>query len=375
MCMTQDIRKTLNLLEDRTEDLDKVDKDLYNYVHNELGWPGSMERLHQRYPLTVATYCFRGMNFDTQEQYDAFVAQVKSGQVQVSSSSWSPVKGTAEQFAQFKQTYHLSAAVAHAHGEYEKSKEAIHGHKGVLLGMMITPDMKAVDVREFKHGAEEEILLPGGTYELKIIKEFGKFADTIDMKSIDSEFINAEPNSRKYEHIWSKYKDQLSPKARVKHLINRLAGVFHMKALFSSRTEEIKNIFDRMHSSYFDEKMKFGLFPIDLLELANASYFPAKYNSSVIKMANASANRFIKEYSKNPKVVVDNYDIGRVHELFRLLDRDAEFNEVQRDKFHEPYKDMQTRRVKDINKLKDPQQRKAAMDQYIHDIKDMLGRI
>lgn len=366
--------KLIELFEARDPELDQTDKNLYNYIHNETGWPGNMEELHRRYPLDKETFAFRGLNFSTKEDYEDFVEKIKSGPIEVGKSSWSPDKKTAETFAKFKQTYHVSAAVMDAHSEYEREREAIHGYKGVLLGMKITPEMKAVDVDKFAHSAESEILLPGGTYELKIIKEFSKFKDTIDLDKINQEFMNLNPGDRKYDYILAHHVDDLSPKARVKYLWDRLAGVMRMKKVYDSRDDAI-NSFAWKALTYFEKEKNVGLFPVDVLERALAGYFPKKYNDLILKLANKSADLFLKDYARDPKTVLHKHDLGRVKKLMTLVGRDDEFTQAQRAKFKSPYDDLQGNRVKEINKIRDPNERRKAMDSYIEDIKDLFGRI
>ncbi len=357
--------------------LDTIDRDLYNYVRNELGWPGDTIALAKRYPLDKPTYCFRGMNFSTKEAYEDFIAKIQAGSVEISSSSWTPRKTTGEDFAQHKKTYTLNLAVAAAEDEYQKSSEAIHGYKGVLLGMMITPAMKPVDVRKFDYAAEDEILLPPGTYELKVIKTFDKFADTIEPNDASTRFLSVEPGTREYEYLLKKYKDQFSDEAKIKLFKDLFAAKRSSGSLYKSKKEEFyHSVFsDTKPSEYFTHELKANVFPIQALQLAVDGYFPKQYNDLILKMANKSLDRFAKDYGSDEKTVMDKYDISRVGKMFDLLGRSGEFAQIQRSKINKPYQHMQTARVKQINAIRDPKEHQAAMHQYMDDIKDLISRI
>lgn len=158
---------------------DPADRWLAKYTYEGLDrWPSKqiIGVLLDRYPA-MPGMIYRGMNFDTKEDYDAFVAQLPTLKTS-GITSWTKHEKAAEQFAVTKPSYFLDLSVMQAYGKQQQEGERLSGYRGLILAMQIG-DHEAIDVNLSKLGHESEVILPAGQYEVRIHRVIKRYQDDL----------------------------------------------------------------------------------------------------------------------------------------------------------------------------------------------------
>lgn len=171
--------------------LDNVDKALQRYILNpeyifEVENIGN-EAL-KRYPNKRPTTLYRGLNFATKEEYIDFLNKIKNGRITLNKfSSWTENKKLAESFAKTRKVYlefiSPNDPIIQMIKNKNKTGEKITGYRGIVISTKINAN-QAIDLKNFKFKAEDEMILPNGTYKIEY-KEILSYND---------EFKNKNPN-------------------------------------------------------------------------------------------------------------------------------------------------------------------------------------
>lgn len=192
-------------------DLEDYDKALSAYTLN----PMELYKIHKYFDELMYHYAnekqitiYRGLNFETKEQYDEFVSSIKNGKVHFKRiSSWSPDKSEATSFAITRPSYmeFMDSDNMKAISLARKNHEHVVGYRGIILKTKIEPNT-GIDVRRSKFSKESEIILPAGTYKvsfenkLKNSDRMGEYKNLLDAV-MDAIKENSDNSTSFLEHI------------------------------------------------------------------------------------------------------------------------------------------------------------------------------
>lgn len=248
---------------EKFKNLDSADQKLYKYTADGFTHLGQndVKTLAKRYPFEGGTV-YRGLHFDSKEQYDKFKAEFKNAYVSEGFSSWTPSLSTAKDFAHTKKTYFMDYAIMMAHEAMQKSGDHMPGYGGVVLKTSVPANI-GVDVSKSDFAKEDEVILPGGNYKTEIVFEaiphHRKIVTKDDVKaaikSKDLSAINFVEQSRS-EHLDEKDHDDIF-KIRSKN--------------FLEASKDIKNL---IHIK-IDDDYSLSRFRSKEMELRISVYFPA----------------------------------------------------------------------------------------------------
>lgn len=178
-------------------------------------------------PLTI----HRGLNFDSPLQYQKFMNTIKDGNISITGmSSWSRDEEEAMNFAITKPTFTLNQSLASQLTNRDDG-EVMTGYQGIVLTIRI-PRTSGVDVGLTPHAAEDEIILPRGTYKIVNCRVLSPFKNMIDMFDLDDTIkktMNKTTISDSYmdrfsEYILRKYPQRLK-KDTINEIIQKYGGV------------------------------------------------------------------------------------------------------------------------------------------------------
>lgn len=154
--------------QDKYDSADKADRALYKYTAD--GFTDISEyvdKLAKRYPFDGGAL-YRGLHFDTQEQYDSFMEKIKDGEISMGGpSSWTPSESTAEDFARTKKTYFVDLGIMTSHRKMQDEGEHMPGYGGVVIKTHAEAGA-GVDVNKSPYAKEREVLLKPGTYKVTV---------------------------------------------------------------------------------------------------------------------------------------------------------------------------------------------------------------
>lgn len=165
---------------DKYNEMDKADKALYKYTADAFtSVAGVMDELLERYPYKGGDL-YRGLHFSGQEQHDEFLASIKDGTVKIPSpSSWTPHKGTAQDFAHSKKSYFPTPELMYASEKMRTTGDHMTGYGGVVL-MTSVGEGEGVDVSQTGYAKESEVILRAGTYKVAIAELVEPFSRKFD---------------------------------------------------------------------------------------------------------------------------------------------------------------------------------------------------
>lgn len=354
-----------------TDDMDPVDRALARYVLN----PDYRYEIHsviddalEEYGNDSAMTIYRGLNFDTEEDYNKFMRQGSNLKLK-DISSWSPDKREAETFAITKPSYmeFMTREKMAMISAQRKSGERITGYRGVILKTRIKPG-QGIDLRKFKHHSESEILLPPGRYKVScelVLSYKDQFKNTNPSDKILKMTKSNKESAKVLEYVMKNYKpEDLSDEARHKiYLLTTEAsklGKYYVKV--------------REPSEWTMEKHRV----IDVgMVTPNKEYLPWYTSDDRDKILKAMKSQF----KKMIKEVFSHYVSGAEIKWFndhqywaRFCQADDELTKAERATLKKEY-DKQDQIVKDINKIKDPKAQRAAIDAEIERMKKIIGSI
>ena len=173
------------------------------------------QTLLTRYPYEGGTL-YRGLNFESEEQYNKFLEETENGTKMKSGSisSWTPHVRESRSFAITRPTYFLNHSLMQAESQKNKDRDFMIGHAGVILETTVGEGV-GIDVSKSKHGKETEVILVPGNYDINIYKTFIPFMKSINEKNVKQEFLSIKDisgndekiDAQKFEHIMFRFKD------------------------------------------------------------------------------------------------------------------------------------------------------------------------
>ena len=321
LCTKREISRMFEdspLIEMRTDsdeyhELDSADKWLAKYTYENLDkWPSSetLETLIQRYPNKTAMTLYRGMNFRTEDEYDQFMADSMDGDMMTSSgiTSWGSKFDAANQFAMVQPTYFPDKETFRQEKLASDAGEIIRGYCGLVLEAHIEPNV-GIDVNSSKLGHEDEIILPPGSYQVKLhqIKTFKQQFDDGD-ETLDN-FLNSLASSDDFRSrpISDKWNFILRSKA---HELTEEHKMHIFKLFLPKATKTKVNVDDTPYALHGVEREMFadvvwfgynttffklwtdGLFPQSVAPLVKK--VAAKVLADFLKIAKQHPNSFFK---------------------------------------------------------------------------------
>jgi len=177
-----------------------------------------------QYPNDHKITLYRGLNFDTEEDYFKFMSSIKNNTLETNNiSSWSPSKSVAKQFAVTKPSYmeFMDRYKMSLISKQEKEGERITGYRGVIISTTIPPK-KAIDLSKSEYSKESEMILPSGKYEVDIY-DIKTFKDILSTSTADVELQKLHDKLQEYDeedsklflnYIVKNYSDQISDKSK-----------------------------------------------------------------------------------------------------------------------------------------------------------------
>lgn len=375
--------------EDEDYSLDDSDRWLHNYTHKEQKWGATEDivaDLLDKYANDEELTIYRGMNFDTEEEFNEFMKTIEEGKRTSTKgiSSWSPSRHTAWTFAITRPTYFLNMELMRAEDKKSKEREYMIGYRGVILKTTIKPG-QGIDVRKSNHGAESEVILPKGKYDIEIeevkpfkdmIKEqdpnkvvMGLTQEDIDKDSFNAQFFkymvfhatNFDDGSR--EHLFKMFVPKQKPKVELRK--TRDYGYRNDK----KRTQigiELDGMpwqlfmYDKVLGDKYKPKLKKISNEI-LKELTKALAKDPDFEQTRIESGLGFLMTKMREYA-DPSVVKKYQDTVRG----RL---GAEYRKYSNDDVATPDK------VREINNIKDPDKKRQAIDDYAKELERILQNI
>tara|TARA_R110000851_G_scaffold514_6_gene1779 strand:+ start:483 stop:1631 length:1149 start_codon:yes stop_codon:yes gene_type:complete len=365
---------------------------LTKYTHENLDkWPGPevIKKLSKRYPVDSNMVIYRGLNFRTEEEWDEFVANMKAGEnvVQFGGiSSWSPDEGGAKTFAVTRPSYFLSAELMAAETIRSREMEYISGYRGIIIKTNVTTDMGAIDVTKSSAAHENEIILPAGSYKIgvhKVIKRFkDEVADTGVTETVSKildqmlDLRNAgksdEYITKFYKYIRHHFSDKIIASEKFKE---KVFGIVMGKAKWKAKN--LKDIVSvSTMKSPFDEddievRIHFNRGVFDLAEkgMAPASQMPMikKYADIILK----AYKKAVKENSATPAT----FKFGALESLRPYVSDPSAITILMQQAIGNKYQKTNSRdAVADINKIKDPDAKRRAIEKHQEDIMRILGQ-
>lgn len=130
----------------------------------------TLNRLIDDFPFDGGVV-YRGMNFLDQKSYENFVKDMQDGKLKTATlTSWTRYRDTAHQFAITRPTYHFNNMLAAAEQARMDIGDYMIGYRGLILKTRVQPNI-ALDVNKSGVAAEDEVILPPGTYTVEIESE------------------------------------------------------------------------------------------------------------------------------------------------------------------------------------------------------------
>jgi len=354
-------------------------------------WPSKeiIKALKKRYPLDTERPVYRGMNFDTIEDWNSFVDELKqnNNQIKIASiSSWTRSKGTANQFAVTRPTYYLNHSLMIAHDKMSASKERIIGYRGVIIQTTATPD-DSIDVNKSNFSKEDEIILQPGTYQVQIIEQVKRFSDMIadgdeSLETVLTKYLESKQQKQSnelyknfYDYVLHHYSDEIKASEQFKEKIYEITISF-LKANSSiddmiSVTIEEPYRFSRGVFEYQQVTVKYapGIFII-----AERGFLPASKKPLLQKYANKIISMYAQTLDKHsgPEYL---YNLGGLRYLSTWASDKAGIRNLLNKQIGQVYNHMNSmENTRKINNIADPKERQKAINSYMDTIKEIISQ-
>lgn len=319
---------------------------------------------------------YRGLNFDTREDYEEFLHAIDDGKITIenSASSWTRDYQTARQFAKTKPSYmeFMTKEKMKLIDDADKNKEYVVGYRGIILEIDIGKNI-GVDTSKTPYAAEDEIIIFSGTYKC-ICHELTKNSDRIKSDGLEKILDEIEGhgdkedkgnyNSIMISKIVQDHKDELTPK---------------MKAFFGKRFLKKPPMFyfDYENNKLFDSErdkilVSLGTSPTITYgeEVFNKEDLD-KYYKSCYNVHKKKLDELIKFMKKHDGVPL-KWNANNPSTWFKQIGLQNEYESIFKD-IGKKYNDLNSKKNMDrINKLKGDEQKKAVKD-FAQSIKDLIA--
>jgi hypothetical protein len=347
------------------------------YGYNKHPSNNTVNYLLQNYTNEEPMTIYRGLHFDTKEQYDDFMSNFKNKVKTNSITSWSASFETAEEFATTKKTYHPTSIIMSQEMERERSKEYMTGYRGIVLQTKIAAN-SGIIVRKTNYAKEDdEVILPSGTYNVKIQTVKKKFKHTIEDgdetirsivdKMIDPKYKDDHFYKQFFEFIKHNYPDEIR---RSDELKNKIVTIINQQY---KTVDAVAHSIDKW-SDYTNVRIYFNY---SIFDLFDKGFLPEKYRKYIKNYADKIIQeyyRLIKEYSGKEYV----YELGKLSYLenyaspkYKLVI--SKILKIQVGNVYNMVNDREE--INKINLIKDPNEKRAALDKYTKTIKRILSQI
>jgi hypothetical protein len=377
----------------RDMDLDKADRWLAKYTYESLDkYPSSdiAEELTHRYPAAPGTVIYRGMNFDTEEEWNDFIKVYRQNDGVITAgsvSSWSQDPTEAKQFAVTKPSYFVSFSTMDLYFKQKKAREYISGYRGVILQTTVK-EGTGIDVNASNLGHESEIILIPGKYKTTIYKEMKRFADV--MADEDETLANIldkvltsknsdttdEYYEKFYKYVFHNYGDDIRQSEDLKEQIYQITvATLKSKKISDNMVISVKPAYwFRDVPNYTEVTVSFasGLFII-----GENGFIP----KSKLGIMQQYANKIIEAYAdlvKKYSGVEYHYNFGNSDLLKKYASsRHAEMlDNIMNQQIGGSYHQVNSREEVDkINAISDPNEKRRALNDYISKITRTLSQI
>jgi hypothetical protein len=349
------------------------------YGYNKYPSENELKYLLNKYPNEEPLVLYRGLHFDTEEQYNEFMAGFKNKVRTSSISSWSPSFDTAEEFSITKKTYHPNPMIMSQEMERERSKEYMTGYRGIVLKTSIQPNT-GIMVNRTGYAKENEVILPPGTYDVQIqtitkkykhkIEDGDETVTSIIDKMMDPKYRDDHYYKNFFEFVKHNYPEDIRQSDALKQKIVKI---------ISQRQKKLNYVEHELHTwtltgKYTDVRIYFNY---SIFELFEKGFLPDKYKKYVENYANKIIQEYhnlVKQYSGKEYV----YQFGNLRYLENYASPKyvALIRKILQIQVVNTYAMMNDREEIDrINSIKDSNQKRNAIEQYTKTIERIIGQL
>lgn len=335
-------------------------------------------KLLKRYPAQAGVI-YRGINFDTKAQYQTFMEEIQDGVMKTRRvTSWTQSEDQSEQFAITQPSYQLSLSTMTDYRDMQDNKETVAGYRGVILQTTIEAG-QGIDVNKSKLGHESEVILPPGSYQVKIhreLKRWGEMAENgelnfnqIVLQASDDDIRKADyyDANTSVAHVLAKHGKKLNDAAKhriflaysgAKFLYHRIDdGYGEYDLNTGKRMPTPKTLHIAVYSGLFDYAMK------GMLTKEDAA------------TARKIAHKAIEEACK---IIMQHKDLHLETASMLQIARWAGAEDILTRTFQltlgKKYQKLQND-VSEINKIKDPNEHRQAIDRHAKAVEKILKQI
>jgi len=187
--------------------LDDADKQLYKYTADGFTFLDDViDELQERYPFKGGVL-YRGLHFDSQEQHDELLEKIEAGDVNFAgTSSWTPNKSTAQDFARTKKTYFPTPEIMKAERDRNTRGDHMTGYGGIVITTKVKKNV-GCDVNESEFAKESEVLLPPGKYKVAVEELVEPYKRKYDSKEKVAKLLKQIKNAKSHNSETSKLAD------------------------------------------------------------------------------------------------------------------------------------------------------------------------
>lgn len=334
------------------------------------------EELMAEYANQKPEKIYRGLNFDTKEEYDKFMSSVSDGHISLENrvSSWTRSFRTAKTFAKTKPSYmeFMSKEKMKLISKSSKEHEYVVGHIGVILEIDIDKNA-GIDTKRTDFNAEDEIILFKGRYECKIHQllknsdRIAKYGISGLLKEIEDLKITDESEIQTIlRKITSDYKDKLSIDDK-KFFSNRfLKDIPHFSFKFKKKNDSIFNPVAKDTIDLYLDQSPLMDFDLGIFEKNSLNEYIEKCRNSHKKVLEE-----LRKFIIDKEDLDFSWGIDNPSKWFRTIGLDSEFTNIMKH-FSNKYEKLNSKEnISKINKLKGKEKQKS-LDDFKSAIEDIL---
>lgn len=274
--------------------MDSADKALYKYTADSYtSIVSHFEKLVEKYPFAGGKI-YRGLHFDTQEEFETFMDSISSGSITIKSiSSWTRNLKTAKGFSLTKKTYFPTLDIMWAEQSRRESGEHMTGYSGIVLKTTI-PKNKAIDVNKTAYAKEDEIILPAGEYEVSIElkSEPFKLKYKDDVNQALSDIKSGKDTNSIIEWLIHSKLNELTSEQMDLILLTKYKKMFTIKSNEILDKTDIKITSDFNKGAYVNIEIPIPVIDETLYEKASS-----KFKSKYVKLLKSIDNELLKKLS------------------------------------------------------------------------------
>lgn len=339
-----------------------------------------MQNYSNKKPLTI----YRGLHFDDKEQYDEFMTNLKENNYQIRTkniSSWTPSFETAEDFALTKKSYYPTASIMSQEQERSVSKEYMTGYRGVVLEANIGPH-SGIMVSDTPYAKEDEVILPKGTYKVKINATTKRFSDILGDgeetvvglidKMLDPKYKDDDYHKKFFDFITHNYSKDIQQSEELK---NKVYQIFINRVKKSNKDFVKVEIQENIFGKYNEVRIFFNY---SLFDLADKGFLPSKKSGALQKYADKIVQEYyntVKKYN-GPDYVYDLGLLNRIVKKYASPKMDKMADEIFQIQVGNAYQMLNDKsNIDNINSITDPKEKRKVMNDFTEKMKMILGQV